>query len=118
MFVQWFIAGKEHGSSLQQQIMSLYIVEKNFLMLTRNITNFSDGWDRTPLLTSIAQVLSDPFYRTIRGFAVLIEKEWLSFGHKFTERVGMVTLFLFGKGFGCVLILLFILFLLERLWCN
>ena len=52
------------------------------------LVHCSDGWDRTAQLTSLSMLMMDPYYRTIDGFMVLVEKEWLSFGHKFTERLG------------------------------
>uniref|UniRef100_A0AAY4BH08 Myotubularin n=1 Tax=Denticeps clupeoides TaxID=299321 RepID=A0AAY4BH08_9TELE len=52
------------------------------------VVHCSDGWDRTAQLTSLAMLMLDSHYRTLRGFQVLLEKEWISFGHKFTSRIG------------------------------
>jgi len=46
----------------------------------------SDGWDRTSQLAAVAQLLLDPYYRTISGFGALIEKDFCSFGHMFAKR--------------------------------
>ncbi|RWS30560.1 Myotubularin-related protein 8-like protein [Leptotrombidium deliense] len=54
------------------------------------IVHCSDGWDRTAQTCSISSLLLDPYYRTIDGFETLIEKEWLAFGHKFTDRCGHI----------------------------
>ncbi|PPQ67458.1 hypothetical protein CVT24_011515 [Panaeolus cyanescens] len=66
------------------------------LIITKNVhinsshvlIHCSDGWDRTSQLSALSQVCLDPFYRTIRGFEILVEKDWLSFGHKFLDRSG------------------------------
>uniref|UniRef100_A0A7N8YMG6 Myotubularin related protein 6 n=1 Tax=Mastacembelus armatus TaxID=205130 RepID=A0A7N8YMG6_9TELE len=50
------------------------------------LVHCSDGWDRTSQVCSLGSLLMDPYYRTIKGFMVLIQKDWISFGHKFAER--------------------------------
>jgi len=46
----------------------------------------SHGWDRTSQVSALAQILLDPYYRSIQGFATLVEKEFCSFGHPFHTR--------------------------------
>lgn len=48
----------------------------------------SDGWDRTPQAVALTQLLLDPYYRTIEGFGVLVDKEFGAFGHKYKDRAG------------------------------
>lgn len=63
---------------------------------TSVLVHCSDGWDRTAQLTALAMIMLDPYYRTIIGFEVLIEKEWLSFGHKFAQVLYFVMFFFFS----------------------
>lgn len=53
---------------------------------TNVLIHCSDGWDRTSQVSALLQLCLDPYFRTIKGFAVLVEKEWLSFGFKFSTR--------------------------------
>jgi hypothetical protein len=55
---------------------------------TSVLLHCSDGWDRTAQLSALAQIMMEPYHRTVEGLCVLIAKEWLVFGHKFGERHG------------------------------
>lgn len=90
----------ESEASLAKTIESLewFVQLKSILECANNIVKLIDsegksvllaieeGWDLTPQITSIAQLCLDPYYRTFEGFRVLIEKEWLAFGHRFSHR--------------------------------
>ena len=52
------------------------------------LVHCSDGWDRASQVTAFSQLLIDPFYRTIKGYMILIEKDFVSFGHQFRYRNG------------------------------
>lgn len=50
------------------------------------LVHCSDGWDRTSQVSALAQVLLDPFFRTVQGLCVLIDKDFVQFGHRFRSR--------------------------------
>lgn len=67
---------------------TLLIIRNVHVNSSHVLIHCSDGWDRTAQLSSLAQLCLDPFYRTVKGFQILVEKDWLSFGHKFLDRCG------------------------------
>ncbi|CAL5999244.1 Myotubularin-like_protein [Hexamita inflata] len=71
---------------IQTLMQGAYLIKLAIRQGRNAIIHCSDGWDRTPQLTSLAQLAIDPYYRTCRGFAILIQKEFLSFGHRFGTR--------------------------------
>lgn len=76
----------EHASKILESAVEIVRLVKE--QKTSVLIHCSDGWDRTAQLTSLVQLMMDPYYRTVQGFQVLIEKEWCSFGHKFRDRTG------------------------------
>ncbi|WFD36047.1 hypothetical protein MCUN1_002918 [Malassezia cuniculi] len=68
----------------------IQVVKTVHVLSSHALVHCSDGWDRTAQVVSLAQICLDPYFRTCRGFAVLVEKDWMSFGHRFCERNGLV----------------------------
>lgn len=74
----------EHVSLLLQGAVGLVESLQNGISC---LIHCSDGWDRTSQLCSLVQICMDSHYRSLRGFAQVIEKDWISFGHQFEVRL-------------------------------
>ncbi|KAF0700471.1 Aste57867_9000 [Aphanomyces stellatus] len=66
---------------------TLHIVDLMHHQKKSVLVHCSHGWDRTSQLCALAQLCLDPYYRTFKGFQVLIEKDFLAFGHPFQMRL-------------------------------
>ena len=69
-------------------LKSSFQIYESILQNCTVLIHCSDGWDRTSQLAATSQILLDKFYRTLDGFIILIEKDWISFGHQFRYRNG------------------------------
>lgn len=74
---------------LRTILIGSVLVAKAICLDNRSVVvHCSDGWDRTAQVVALAELMMDPFYRTIEGLRVLIEREWVFYGHQFQTRLG------------------------------
>lgn len=52
----------------------------------------TNGRDLCCVVSSLTQIILDPWYRTIDGFQSLIQKDWVALEHPFQRRLGQVRL--------------------------
>ena len=64
------------------------VAEKLRITRASVLIHCSDGWDRTAQICLLTELILDPYYRTLQGFCLLIEKEFCTFGYKFQDRCG------------------------------
>lgn len=79
---------------LESSALVLQLAAKMVKSMSEGVSAFvhcSDGWDRTSQVCGLAQLVIDPFFRTINGFVDLINKEFVFVGHQFAKRNGMGT---------------------------
>lgn len=82
---------KKWGKRIMQLLRKSSFVVNNIISLSRSVlVHCSDGWDRTSQICSLTQIMIDPFYRTLKGFIELIQKDWIDMGHMFCSRCAHV----------------------------
>ena len=67
---------------IQSLLDNAIVVAEKLQQGTSTLLVEKEGCSRGLQLSSLASIMLDPYYRTMEGFIVLVEKEWLSFGHK------------------------------------
>ncbi|XP_076005519.1 myotubularin-related protein 12 isoform X2 [Genypterus blacodes] len=68
---------------LQKAVQVVECLEKE----NTNVVIMEEGGsDLCCVISSLVQLMLDPFYRTLPGFQSLVQKEWVAGGHNFLER--------------------------------
>jgi rhodanese-related sulfurtransferase len=71
-------------------LLTMTVKMVNSLKTGRSVfVHCSDGWDRTAQASALCQLILDPYYRTLEGFMVLIEKEFCQTGHMLAKRLAV-----------------------------
>jgi myotubularin-related protein 6/7/8 len=87
---------KDFGKGLSKSVWSNHIenilkhaelVYKALHDLNGNVLIYCEtGSNGSSLLSSLAQIFCDPYYRTFEGFKVLVHKEWVFYKHNFAGK--------------------------------
>lgn len=99
----WILMLSRHGVKKTEQNLMAKIVKtdwfahvENVLASAKRVAELIGNGDSaliycpsgnvgTPLLSSLAQLYLDPYYRTFEGFKVLMLKEWIYYRHNFLK---------------------------------
>ncbi|KAK8896789.1 hypothetical protein M9Y10_014707 [Tritrichomonas musculus] len=76
----------EHwGKLVMKYVRQCSVISSSLFNKKAVLIHSSDNWERTAALSSLTQVFIDPYCRTIKGFAELIQREWIDSGHMFAH---------------------------------
>ncbi|XP_075256985.1 myotubularin-related protein 13-like isoform X4 [Convolutriloba macropyga] len=85
---------REHVDKWLQQVSKLLHVAMQVVSVMAQgksvMLCLEDHNDMTAQVASLVQLVMDAEYRTVEGFCTLVDKEWLSFGHRFKYKTGQL----------------------------
>mmetsp|Transcript_33003 Transcript_33003/g.82965 ORF Transcript_33003/g.82965 Transcript_33003/m.82965 type:complete len:2143 (+) Transcript_33003:102-6530(+) len=84
---RWFprIVATKWLEYVEALLMGSVQVAKHILNGDSVVICHCNGFECEQAVSSIAQILLDPHYRTIGGFSTLVIKEWIHFSHDFSD---------------------------------